>query len=171
MPKRLAETKPDAVYGATVQEFPLGAAMARGRWIPVEVRRYGHLLLGFRIEGGKAVPNYSYVGYDKATVNAEGVDKFYLAAQSGDIKAVRQLSDELEKSGSLDFDMECVWLGLESRVGDREVASRIRRTVNARKDPLVPKGLFEKAVREVNPAVLMVLGYMVEHASNGCTGR
>jgi hypothetical protein len=140
----------------------------------MEVRRYGRLLLALRIEEGQTVEAYSYIGYDNAGSSAGRVDRFYLAVQDGHVKEVRQLSDELERIGSLDRDMECAWYALESRSGDSELASRIQHTVNTRKDPLVPaalSSLVEKALMERNYGLIDTAAYMVEHTSNGCVDR
>ena len=172
VPKSLINVKPDAIYRTklSMPEF-LPGTKPHGRWAAVEVKRFGHLLLAFVIDGQNTAENYSYVGYDKAGNAAGRVDTFYLAIQNENLRDVHELSDELSKSGKFDFDMECAWWGLESRVGDKKVAARLQSTVDARKDPLVPVAFYEKALVEGKYGVIELLSYRIEQHSVGCANR
>ncbi len=132
VPKRLAESKPDAVYRSKMSEMT-NFLEKEYEWVPVEVRRYGRLLLGFKILGnGETAEKYAYWGYDKAGSKASQVDEFYGAVQSESLQDVRRLSRELEKSASMDRDMYCGWYGLETRVGDPVIAKLVSANADAR---------------------------------------
>lgn len=171
VPKRLAESKPDAVYHSKMSELN-NPREKRYEWVPVEIRRYGRLLLGFKIGGnGQPAEKYMYWGYDKAGSKASQVDRFYGALQGENLQEVRRLSSELAKSASLDSDMECGWYGLEARIGDPSIAKRISAGVSARKDPLTSPALFDTAAKEGKIMLLSVLSTMIGLGSTGCADR
>lgn len=81
LPGILANVQPNATYRTTLVHLDLGQETN----VPVEIHRFGRLLLGFRL-GKDKLPaiNPGWIGYDSAGKFATQVDAFYLSIPQSD---------------------------------------------------------------------------------------
>ncbi len=161
LPQILANVQPNATYRITLVHLYLGQETN----VPVEIHRFGRLLLGFRVgTDNHAEINPGWTGYDSAGKLATQVDAFYLSIPQSDSNTFvigKQILDVFPH----DFEFGTYVALSAKKLGYKEIVDTLKSSLM--KDFFIQNGkmksLFSNALKNKDLNMILPMGSVLAH--------
>lgn len=161
LPGILANVQPNATYRTTLVHLDLGQETN----VPVEIHRFGRLLLGFRVGKNKlAEINPGWIGYDSAGKLASQVDAFYLSIQQADSNTYA-IGKQILSVFPNDFEFGTYVALSAKKLGYKEIVDTLKSSLM--KEFFIQNGkmksLFANAIKNRDFNMISAMGSVIAH--------
>lgn len=161
LPGILANVQPNATYRTTLVHIDFGQETN----VPVEIHRFGRLLLGFRL-GKDKLPaiNPGWIGHDSAGKLATQVDAFYLSIQQSDSNTFA-IGKQILTVFPNDFEFGTYVALSAKKLGYKEIVDTLKSSLM--KEFFIQNGemksLFANALKNRDFNMILAMGYVIAH--------